>query len=147
MYRLPPLPPTPWEPLAEVESRNEMPKFRWMCLGWADWAGWLRAAESCWGGQVRRQGAGGQVGSHHQKNNDNIDILGQKVPKSHCEIEPRAWKYAFLWVQWAATIKKPMIILALLVKSCQKAIVKLNPELESMHVYGSSGQPPSNNQW
>ena len=108
IYRLPPLPPTPWDLLAEVESRNEMPKFRWMCSGWADWAGWLllRAPESCWGRQVGRQG-----------------------------------------VKWAAIIKKPMIILTFLVKKCQKAMVKLNPEPESPHFYGTSGHPSSKNQW
>ena len=77
------------------------------------------------------------------KTNDNIDIFGQNVPKSNGEIEPRAWKYSFLCVQWASIIINTMIILTLLVKKCQKAMVKLNPEPESMHFYGSSGHPSS----
>ena len=85
----------------------------------------------------------GRVGIHHQKTHDDIDFFGQQVTKSHGEIEPRARKYAFLWVQWASAIKKPMIILTFLVKKCQKAMVKLNPEPESVHFYGPSGHPPS----
>ena len=56
---------------------------------------------------MRRQGAGGQLGSHHEKT---------------------------------------MIILSFLVKKCQKAMVKLNTEPESMRFYGSSGQPSSKKQ-
>ena len=48
-------------------------------------------------------------------------------------------------VKWAAIIKKPMIILTFLVKKCQKAMVKLNPEPESIRVYGYNGQLSSKN--
>ena len=85
----------------------------------------------------------GSSGHPSSNKHDNIDDFGQKVSKSHGEIEPRAWKSAFLWVQWASTIQNPMIILTFLVKKCQKAMVKLNPESESLRFYGTSGHPPS----
>ena len=40
-----------------------------------------------------------------QKTDDNVDMLGQSVPNADGEIEPRASKYASLWVERASTIK------------------------------------------
>ena len=113
---------------------------------WWYWQYWSRSANKQWWNWTQSLKvcvSMGPVGIRHQKPNDNIDIFGQKVSKSNGEIEPRAWKYLFLWVQWASIIKNPMIILTFLVKKCQKAMAKLNPEPERLRFYGTSGHPPS----
>ena len=49
---------------------------------------------------------------------------GQKVSKTNGKMKARGSKYAFLSVKWAASIKKPMRILTIWAKKCQKPMVK-----------------------